>query len=141
VQAFIYESLGELRERWHDEGFVLGKRRFKPFTFSRLMGKCKVENSRIRFSYPIYLYVSSPMVEFMEEVACNLARKPEVRLGSNKVVVESINVEFSPEIHEVEEIRMMSPMTILQYVERNGWGEENILLCTGGEGVCEIDER
>jgi len=64
-----------------------------------------------------------------------------VRLGSNKVVVESINVEFSPEIHEVEEIRMMSPMTILQYVERNGWGEENILLCTGGEGVCEIDER
>ena len=117
VQAFIYESLGELRERWHDEGFVLGKRRFKPFTFSRLMGKCKLENDKIRFQYPIELKISSPMVEFMEELACNLARRPEFRLGGNQVVVEAINVEFMPEIHGEERIRMISPMTMYSTVK------------------------
>ena len=40
IQAMIYQSLDDALAHWlHEEGFQCGKRRFKLFTFSRLLSR------------------------------------------------------------------------------------------------------
>jgi len=113
LQGFIYKNLEKgLAERIHQCGFPFEKRHFKLFTFSRLMGKARVNKGQISFSPPFKLVISSPLKDLLQSLAENLLKSQEVRLGDNKLFLESISVNFAPKMKEAVSIRMLSPVTV-----------------------------
>lgn len=113
VQGFIYKNLNKrLAQELHDEGFVYGKRSFKLFTFSRLLGKAKIESNYLKIVPPVKVLISSPCVDILYTLAENLLKRQEVKLGDNRLYLESISVRYMPEIKETIYIKMLSPVTI-----------------------------
>ena len=119
LQGFIYRHISEEVARWlHDEGVVLGRRKFKGFTFSRLFGRYEVGEGAIRFHGPLRLYVGSVFPEVLESLAENLLREPSLRLGGGECELASVEVEPAPEVGRPElgwaeaRVRTLSPITV-----------------------------
>ncbi|HBT04293.1 MAG TPA: CRISPR-associated endoribonuclease Cas6, partial [Thermodesulfobacterium commune] len=75
IQGLIYRLLDKaIAEKLHDEGFILGKRKFKLFTFSRLFGRFKREGENLKFFSPFKFYLSSPYNEMVESLVLNLLK-------------------------------------------------------------------
>jgi CRISPR-associated endoribonuclease Cas6 len=98
----------------HDHGFLVEKRTFKLFTFSRLEGKFFLDEKAgtIVFAPPVYLTVSSPVDRFVSELANTLIHKEELFLGKNRLRVQSIKVHPEPKLTENIKIKMISPVTV-----------------------------
>ena len=95
LQGLIYHNLSpRIATFLHEQGFVVGSRNYKLFTFSRLMGQNKVNGDGIVLSPPFSLIISSPWDEFIESLAETLRRKQLVTLGNTSVAVQSIMVEY-----------------------------------------------
>jgi len=113
LQGFIYSLLDPLlRKRLHKEGYPYEKRRFKLFTFSRLLGKVKMFKEYFQFNPPLKLIISSPKDEILQSLAEGLLKSPEVILGKNTVYIDSINVAARPSFNHKVTIKMLSPVTI-----------------------------
>ena len=113
LQGFIYSLLDPLlRKRLHKEGYPYEKRRFKLFTFSRLLGKVKMFKEYFQFNPPLKLIISSPKDEILQSLAEGLLKSPEVILGKNTVYIDSINVAARPSFNHKVTIKMLSPITI-----------------------------
>ncbi|MGB9881798.1 MAG: CRISPR-associated endoribonuclease Cas6 [Methanomassiliicoccales archaeon] len=115
IQSLLYNNISpELSTFLHDHGFLVGKRTFKLFTFSRLHGKffLNEKNGTIVFVPPVYLTVSSPIDKFVSELANTLVHKDELFLGKNKLRVQSIRVHPEPKLSENIKIKMLSPVTV-----------------------------
>ncbi len=117
VQAFIYNNLNKwLSEFYHEKGWSYHKRRFKLFTFSRLMGKnYKVnrEKGEIVFKGKVCLKIGALDNRFLESFALNLIRAGSFKLGRNLCQIESIEVE-QPKEGEGKTflVRAISPITV-----------------------------
>lgn len=115
IQGFLYRSISpKLAGMLHDKGFPVGKRKFKLFTFSRILGEYSIDKRRglISFSSPFSLVVSSAMKEFIEEAAEELIRKESARISSERVYFHSVEVSNLDIDKEKLRIRMLSPVTI-----------------------------
>lgn len=115
VQAIIYDSISsKLARKLHDRGFSIGKRKFRLFTFSRILGDYTLdkENDCIVFTPPFGLVVNSVMNEFIEELAVELLRKKFVRIASHRVSLASAEVADTTIDRDKIRIRMLSPVTI-----------------------------
>lgn len=115
LQSFIYHHISEkLATFLHDEGYLVGKRRFKLFTFSRLSGKFKIgfPQEEIMFTGPFHFYVSSPIDNFIQQFAEDLIKSGEVKLFKEPVAIASIEVNPAPPMHSPLIIRMLSPLTV-----------------------------
>lgn len=113
IQGFIYRNIEEsLAEDIHNRGFTFEKRNFKLFTFSRLLGKTRINKDLFSISTPFKLIISSPYKEILQSLAENLIKKQELRLGDNELYLESISVSFAPEMKDTVSIRMLSPVTV-----------------------------
>lgn len=113
VQGFIYRNIEEsLAEDIHNRGFAFEKRNFKLFTFSRLLGKTRINKDLFNISTPFKLIIASPYREILQSLAENLIKKQELRLGDNELYIESISVSFAPEMKDTVSIRMLSPVTV-----------------------------
>lgn len=113
IQGFIYGNIEKsLAEEIHNKGFVFKKRNFKLFTFSRLLGKTSIEKGLFKITTPFKLIISSPYNEILQSLAENLIKGHELRLEDNELYVESISVNYMPEIKEAASIRMLSPVTV-----------------------------
>ena len=115
IQSLLYNNISpELSTFLHDHGFTVEKRAFKLFTFSRLRGKFFLDEKAgaIVFIPPVYLTVSSPIDRFVSELANTLIYKEELRLGKNKLRVQSIRVHPEPRLTENINIKMVSPVTV-----------------------------
>lgn len=68
LQGIIYGLLSktELGHKYHDEGFVNGKKVFKCFTFSDLFGKYEIKDKKIVFEKDFYFYIASQDEQFMQ---------------------------------------------------------------------------
>jgi len=88
------------------------KRRFKLFTFSRLLGKVEKRREHFLIKPPVSLVVSSPYNELLQSLAENLLKSPDVSIAGQVLQVESISVEFAPAFDSSVEIKMLSPVTI-----------------------------
>jgi len=113
VQGLIYRNLDRALSRWlHDEGMPLGKRRFKFFTFSRLLGRYRINGDTIEFSGPVRVHIGSVHEEILESLALHLLREPQVRLGKEPCEVAGIEVEPLPRISRPMLVRTLSPITV-----------------------------
>jgi CRISPR-associated endoribonuclease Cas6 len=115
LQSFIYHHISpELANFLHKEGYLLGKRKFKFFCFSRLLGKFHINSreEKIIFSGSISFYLSSPQDEFIQQFTETLLKSPEVTLSRNSFMISNIEVWSQPHIQGDVTIRMLSPVTI-----------------------------
>lgn len=113
LQGFIYSLLDPLlRKKLHKEGYSYEKRKFKLFTFSRLLGKVRVIKENFEFKTPFKLIVSSPKDEILQSLAEGLLKSPELILGKNTVYIDSINVPAKPSFNKEVTIKMLSPVTV-----------------------------
>lgn len=120
IQGFIYRNIDEdLAAHIHNRGFIYERRRFRLFTFSRLLGRGRIEERYFKIPPPIKLVVSSPYNEMVQNLGETLLKKSKVKLGDNEVYVESIEVGFAPEIVEgFINIRMLSPVTVYSTLKK-----------------------
>jgi CRISPR-associated endoribonuclease Cas6 len=113
VQGLIYRNLDKaLAKRIHDQGTPLGKRQFRFFTFSRLLGKYRIDGETIEFSGPVRLHIGSVHEELLESLALHLLREPLVRLGREPCEVRGIEVEPLPPLSRPTLVRTLSPITV-----------------------------
>nr|MDO8081527.1 CRISPR-associated endoribonuclease Cas6 [Candidatus Freyarchaeota archaeon] len=109
----IYSNISrELADFLHDKGFVHGKRAFKLFTFSRIIGKPKINDGRIVFEGPVKLYVGSPVERFIKELTTTLVQSGNITIGDTNLSASSVAFPKSPEFREETYVRTLSPITI-----------------------------
>lgn len=112
VQGLIYKNLGRaLAAQVHDRGTPLGKRQFRFFTFSRLLGRYQIEGDRIEFTGPVRLRIGSVHEELLESLVLHLLREPLIQLGREECEVRRLEVEPLPKIARPALVRAISPIT------------------------------
>lgn len=117
VQGLIYHGMENplLRQYLHEHGFPFEKRRFKLFTFSRLMGQkasYHQEKGQLALTPPLRLVICSPIPFILQELGTGFLRRGHVRLGQAQLEVSQIDVA-DPRINsERVEVRMLSPLTV-----------------------------
>ena len=113
IQGLIYSHLDKvLADFLHNEGFLFKKRKFKLFTFSRILGRVKARRDGFEIASPFSIVISSPYNEILRSLAENLIRSSEVYFGKQNIFVESVKVEFSPKFEGPAHIKMLSPVTV-----------------------------
>jgi len=113
LQGFIYKNLSRHLARFiHNQGYQYEKRRFRFFTFSRLLGKFRIDRDWIIYPKICTLWIASPIIKILESFAGSLAREGCIQLGDNLCEVTSIEVPFTKKYEKEIEIRTLSPITV-----------------------------
>lgn len=93
LQGFIYNNIDdELASFLHDNGYELKGRRFKLFTFSRILTKGRKEGTSLNFGRQISLAIASPIEFFIKSISEKLLFSQGLRIGQNMVKARSIEV-------------------------------------------------
>jgi CRISPR-associated endoribonuclease Cas6 len=118
IQGFIYSVLddADMRCFLHEHGFVYGKRKFKLFVFSRLMGKSIYDKGtrQITFFPPVQLFLSSPWTELLQSLVNGIMNQTNLMLGANYLKIEEVSLEPTPSFKQQKDyqVKMLSPVTI-----------------------------
>lgn len=115
LQSMIYNSISsELSKFLHNKGFQVGKRRFKLFTFSDLIGykRLSIEEGIISLKGDIYLYVSSPIDRFIEEFGNSILRKDRIYIGDTSFKVKEVYIVPNKDISSEIIIKTLSPIVV-----------------------------
>lgn len=116
VQGFIYNYLSDksFATFLHELGYGWNKRKFKLFTFSRLIGKYQIDKDKnnIVFKPPIYLILSSIKNEIIQELVANVVKESWIRLGSQEVFLDDVQFESFEKGPDKLMINMLSPLVV-----------------------------
>jgi CRISPR-associated endoribonuclease Cas6 len=114
VQGLIYSQVAEEMPQVHDDGFEVGSRTFRFFTFSRLFGKIEcLKEGHISFRSPINLRVASPLEQFIVILAKNLLNSEFLMLGKSKVYLKSLAALPLPDFSSGKvKVKALSPITV-----------------------------
>lgn len=117
IQGMLYHGMENprLRSYLHEHGFQFEKRKFKLFTFSRLIGQqthYSRAQKRLVMTPPLQLVVCSPIPFILQELGTGLLRRGQVRVGPARLAVKEINT-LQPQV-EADRVlvRMLSPMAV-----------------------------
>ncbi|MDQ0285544.1 CRISPR-associated endoribonuclease Cas6 [Desulfofundulus luciae] len=122
LQGLIYHQMQNpvLRTYLHEQGFVLEKRRFKLFTFSRLMGRAvryDRDSGRLIYTPPLKLVICSPIPFILQELGTGFLRQGQVRLGDVRLEVKEMSAA-SPRVQtQPVRVRMLSPVVVYSTME------------------------
>ncbi len=121
LQGLIYKNLTDevLRTFLHEVGFQKGKRSYKLFTYSKILGKSKFNSSdkTISFDSPIRLHISSLVDEFVQDLSNTFFKSNRLFLGKKAIELRSIGVKM-PDFEGREiKIEMLSPLVTYSTVE------------------------
>jgi CRISPR-associated endoribonuclease Cas6 len=112
IQGVIYHNLEKpLADRVHDEGTPFGRRPFRFFTFSKLLGRYQITGTRIGFRGPVKLHVGSVHEEVLQSLAEHLLKNPRIQLGRSTCEIRSIEVETLPKLSGPVKVHALSPIT------------------------------
>lgn len=115
VQAALYNTQEpEFADFLHNHGYTLGKRVFRLFSFSRLMGKFSIHPREgwIEFEGPIRLVVTSPVDAFCQALLQMLLREEGFRLGQARLQIRTIQTEELDPRGESLDVVTLSPITV-----------------------------
>ncbi|MCK4260190.1 MAG: CRISPR-associated endoribonuclease Cas6 [Halanaerobiales bacterium] len=114
VQGLIYNLFSDksFAEFLHNEGYKWNKRKFKLFSFSRLMGNFKIEKQKklIIFKSPIKLVITSCKEEIIKNLASTVIMKNTIRLGKQDVCLKEMRFQDFDIVNEKVCINMLSPV-------------------------------
>ncbi|NPV87970.1 CRISPR-associated endoribonuclease Cas6 [Coprothermobacteraceae bacterium] len=121
LQHLIYKVFSpDLRSKLYLEGFTVGTRRFKLFTFSRILERGKVLGNSLVFGSSISFYFSSAIGEIVSDFGINALERKEFKLGRNELALAAIEVLEEPRLTTTLYARMLSPMTTYSTFEKSG---------------------
>jgi len=113
VQGMIYDNLSDsLANFLHEIGFTYGKRRFKLFTFSRILGRMRVDDGKAIFKSPVKLAISSPIDRFVKELSTTLLKRGVLSLGGTTLCISNMSFPKCINVNGEVEVRMLSPVTV-----------------------------
>lgn len=117
LQGLIYRQMANpvLRSYLHEQGFALGKRRFKLFTFSRLLGRAARYDratGRLVLTPPLRLVICSPIPFILQELGTGFLRQGQVRLGEAHLEVKEIATAAPRIMQKTLHVRMLSPLVV-----------------------------
>jgi CRISPR-associated endoribonuclease Cas6 len=113
LQAFFYQNIDdEVSKFLHDEGFAYRKKKFKLFTFSKVIGDIiKKQLDSLVFRPNISIYFASPISNITNATLSSFIKKREFDLDGNKLVLNSVEA-INPEVSEEKVVvRCLSPIT------------------------------
>jgi CRISPR-associated endoribonuclease Cas6 len=124
LQGLIYNNLTDegLRTFLHEVGFKNGKRSYKMFTYSRLLGKYQVDKKDkiIIFESPVKLHISSLVDDFVNDLSTSLFKSEKLFLGNKEMELSSINAEYPIFKDRYAKIEMLSPIVIYSSIKLDG---------------------
>ncbi|MBE3582167.1 MAG: CRISPR-associated endoribonuclease Cas6 [Thermoanaerobacteraceae bacterium] len=117
LQGIIYRHMENpvLRSYLHEHGFAMGKRRFKLFTFSRLLGReVRYDRAagRLVLTPPLRLVICSPIPFILQELGTGFLRQGQVRLGEARLEVKEMATAAPRVTQEILRVRMLSPLVV-----------------------------
>ncbi|MCS7274317.1 MAG: CRISPR-associated endoribonuclease Cas6 [Candidatus Bipolaricaulota bacterium] len=112
VYSFLDRSSHDYARFLHDEGYRLGAKRFKLFTFSQLLIPQRqiTPEGLVCLSEQIAWQISSPVAEFVEHLAAGLLQLGQMRLGEHRFFIQRVQVAPRPIFSEEMRLRCLSPM-------------------------------
>lgn len=126
IQSAIYAALPEdMAARLHDGGFQSGKRSFKMFSFSRLLGRFSLDRTAGTIAFPegVSLVITSPDTELFLSLINNLLTKSSVRLGQSIFYVEEVRFDEQKAEGDVLTVRTLSPVVVYSTLLRPEGGK------------------
>jgi len=125
LQALIYNQMDNptIRHYLHEHGFLLGKRHFKLFTFSRLQGReltYEKESKRLIFTPPLRLVICSPLDFLLQELGTGFLRQGKVRIGEAVLEVQNMSVDAQQVLSTFIRVCMLSPLVVYSTLEKEG---------------------
>lgn len=126
IQSAVYAALPEdIAARLHDDGYKSGKRSFKMFAFSRLLGRFSFDRTAGTIAFPegASLVFSSPDKDFLLALVNNLLTKNTVRLGQSLFYVEEVRFDEQKADGETLIVRTLSPMVVYSTLLRPEGGK------------------
>ena len=119
LQSLIYRYLDEhLATQLHDVGFGDGAKRFKFFTFSRLIGDFQQAGDELVFPKGATLYIASPNMAFLESLLMHLLTIGELTIHNSVIPIFRIEALPMPEYQEEVILRALSPITIRETLQQ-----------------------
>jgi CRISPR-associated endoribonuclease Cas6 len=127
IQAAIYRNLDEALADWlHKEGYSYGKRRYKFFTFSRILyrtGRYDRATKKLNISGQFTLKIGSPDVDFLESLVLHLVKKGDIKLNGARCSLVAAEVEMPVEASCPVTVRALSPIVVYSTL-RDGSGKK-----------------
>lgn len=113
LQGLIYGHMDPaLAGPLHDQGYLVERRPFKLFVFSRLIGRFHRRDGLLIFTSEVRFEVASPIERAAHSLGLGLLRAGTVKLGQSLAQVQQIQVLGRPQISGSLLIRALSPITV-----------------------------
>lgn len=101
---------------YHDKGYFIGKRSFKLYTFSNILGEYNIYRSnnryRISFHNDVIFFISLPFPDFIKELGDRFLESGKITIGNTTFSILSVKIIFDPHFGEKIKIETISPITI-----------------------------
>lgn len=111
VQSAIYRKFdSNISKFLHDEGFTMGKKKFKLFTFSRIISRFSILDDLIVFRNPISIYFASIFDNFVISLLENLIKTGYMNLNEKKLHFKGYEV-VKPNFQK-KTYKTLSPITV-----------------------------
>jgi len=121
IYRFLDLSDPEYAHFLHEDGYSLGDKRFKLFTFSQLMAqKREIKDDYINFRSSLTWYVSSPQEAFLGNFAASLLDQRVIRINNTSLQVKDVDIPRTPRFQERMYFRCLSPITMSTKREFHG---------------------
>lgn len=121
IYRFLAESNPEYADFLHDEGYEVGEKRFKLFTFSQLMAEHRrIIGETIQFRSTLSWFVSSPVETFLSHFADTLLTQGMLTIGSRHLKVIDVTIPRAPRYQADMTFRCLSPIVMSSVREDNG---------------------
>ncbi|BER91811.1 CRISPR-associated endoribonuclease Cas6 [Atrimonas thermophila] len=125
LQHLIYHLLPpDFAENLHEEGFRYGKRRFKLFTFSRILQKGhfrKVDGRRrLFFPHGFSFCFATPRYEILENLIREALLRRSADLLGQEVFLSRVEVCPEAELREAMFLRFLAPVTVYRTTQVEG---------------------
>ena len=136
IQAAIYAALPEdVAGRLHDAGYMAGKRTFKPFAFSRLIGKFVIYKASKTIAFPeeVRLVITSPDKEFFQTLIGRLFMQNHLMLGNSKFFINGVRYDEQLVTEDTVCVRTLSPVVAYSTLFRPEGGKYTCFYQPGEE--------
>lgn len=146
MASYIYSVLPKrMRSFLHSSGFVLNKRVFKLFVFSRIFGDLTFRRENRRGVFVLdgeaWFFVSSLWHDFLREFVHGVLKRGKINIGKTEFKLEYVDVLEPPRFSDRVRIIMLSPMVAQRTYITPGGVKKTRFFSPWEPAFCELLNR